>query len=213
MKPAKVNKTNDFVGSSYADLTSVIEACKKPLSDNGLAFTQIFFTAENGVTCLATYLLHVSGQRIESMLPLLNVKDAHSLGSAITYARRYALCSLLGIAPEGEDDDGNLAQKTATSKRQPPASRKNFPKRAPQATIKQQALDIIAEVEEADEFLRNKEIDPGDPPKAMLERIVKLGPDGLKKAIADGRKKAEAKLIVAEADRVEPIEEKEEAKK
>ena len=67
-------------------------------------------------------------------------------------------------------------------------------------------------MKEADEFLRNQEVDPGDPPKAMLERIVKLGPDGLKKAIADARKKAEAKEIVAEADRVKPIEEKEEAK-
>ena len=79
------------------------------------------------------------------------------------------------------------------------------------------ALEILEKVPEADEWLRNKEVDPGDPPLPVCERIVTLGVEGLKKTIEDDRKKQakaekaeKAEKIVAEADRVEPI--KEEAK-
>ena len=58
--------------------------------------------------------------------------------------------------------------------------------------------------------LRNKEVDPGDPPTAICERIVSLGADEFRKAIAKSRKEEEAKAIVEEADRVEPLDEKKE---
>ena len=125
-----------------------------------------------------------------------------------------------GCAPEGDDDDGNRAQGNPT---QAPTRRsKSIPRRGPRkdgAHGKALALEIIGEVSEANEWLRNKEVDPGDPPKAVIERILTLGKDGLKKTIADDRKKqakAEAKekaeeeaaAIVAKADKVEPVEDK-----
>jgi len=213
IKDAKTNKKNAFIGNSYADLTAVWQACRKALTDHDLAVVQRFKT-EDGELILETLLIHTSGESISSELPLMNVKDWHSLGSGITYARRYSLCSLVGIAPDGEDDDGAKAQED--SKKAPVAgSRKSYPKRGKnKGTIKDQAMKILEEVPEADEYLRNKDVDPADPPAQILETIVKLGPEGIRKKIKDSLKEAKkkemeerAKEIVANADRVEPLEE------
>ena len=212
IKGAETLKENTFTKSKYADLTAVWNAVRDALSRNGLAVTQVFEGTDPII--LVTTLLHDSGQSISSAMPLNYVKDWHSLGSAATYARRYSLAALVGCAPEGEDDDGNLAQHSGRTP--PPSSRKNYPKRkisttpSPSIPTEIRTQEIIKEVKEADEWLRNQEIDPGDPPKAVQERIVKLGPDGLRKKIADAKKKAkklEALQIVAEADRVESVEE------
>ena len=107
MKPAGMNADNPFFHSKYADLAAVWEACRKPLSDNGLSVVQ-------GVECdteryLETMLLHSSGQWISSRINL-TVKDntMQGIGSAITYARRYSLSAMVGICPD-DDDDGNAA--------------------------------------------------------------------------------------------------------
>jgi hypothetical protein len=203
IKDAKTNKKNAFIGNSYADLTAVWQACRAALTKNDLAVVQRFKDDNRGTTYLETLLIHTSGESISSELPLMNVKDWHSMGSAITYARRYSLCALVGIAPDGEDDDGAAAQ--AGTKKAPTAgSRKSFPKRKKQeGTIKDQAMAILEDVPEADEYLRNKDVDPADPPEQILETIVKLGAAGIRKKI----KEAEAKKIANEADRVEPLEE------
>ena len=203
IKDAKTNKKNAYIGNSYADLTAVWQACRAALTKNDLAVVQRFKDDNRGTTYLETLLIHTSGESISSELPLMNVKDWHSMGSAITYARRYSLCALVGIAPDGEDDDGAAAQ--AGTKKAPTAgSRKSYPKRKKQeGTIKDQAMAILEEVPEADEYLRNKDVDPADPPEQILETIAKLGAAGIRKKI----KEAEAKKIADEADRVEPLEE------
>jgi len=218
IKDAKTNKKNAFIGNSYADLTAVWQACRAALTKNDLAVVQRFKDDNRGTTYLETLLIHTSGESISSELPLMNVKDWHSMGSAITYARRYSLCALVGIAPDGEDDDGSAAQAgipgrasrqgldmLLSRKKAPTAgSRKSFPKRKKQeGTIKDQAMAILEDVPEADEYLRNKDVDPADPPEQILETIVKLGAAGIRKKI----KEAEAKKIADEADRVEPLEE------
>jgi len=95
---------NPFFKSSYADLTSVIKVVKEPFSNNGLSFVQLPVSGETyvGVT---TMLMHTSGEWIQSeyMLPMTK-RDPQAAGSAITYARRYALQSLAGIP--SVDDDG-----------------------------------------------------------------------------------------------------------
>ncbi len=203
IKDAKTNKKNAFIGNSYADLTAVWQACRAALTKNDLAVVQRFKDDNRGTTYLETLLIHTSGESISSELPLMNVKDWHSMGSAITYARRYSLCALVGIAPDGEDDDGAAAQ-AGTKKPTTAGSRKSYPKRKKQeGTIKDQAMAILEEVPEADEYLRNKDVDPADPPEQILETIVKLGAAGIRKKI----KEAEAKKIADEADRVEPLEE------
>lgn len=104
---AKKDSANPFFKSKYADLASVWDACRKHLSENGLSVTQCPEEAENGIS-IETMLLHSSGQWIKSRytMPVSKI-DAQAVGSAITYARRYALASIVGVAPE--DDDGNAA--------------------------------------------------------------------------------------------------------
>ena len=103
MGGAVKDSANPFFKSSYADLTSVIKAIKQPFSNNGLSYTQFPIHSEGGVG-VATRLMHSTGQWIESeyVLPIVK-KDPQAAGSAITYARRYALQSIAGI-PTADDD-------------------------------------------------------------------------------------------------------------
>lgn len=108
---ASKDKTNPAFRSKYADLASCWDACREALTANGLSIIQAPSPAENGVT-LVTRILHSSGQWIEDegiYLPAVK-KDPQGFGSALTYARRYGLCAMVGISPE--DDDGNAATKS-----------------------------------------------------------------------------------------------------
>ena len=103
MGGAVKDSANPFFKSSYADLTSVIKAIKQPFSDNGLSYTQFPVNDDNGVG-VSTRLMHISGQWLEMDYTLPTVKkDPQAAGSAITYARRYALQSIAGI-PTADDD-------------------------------------------------------------------------------------------------------------
>ena len=103
MGGAVKDSANPFFKSSYADLTSVIKAIKQPFADNGLSYTQLPVSNENGVG-VSTRLMHISGQWLEMEYTLPTVKkDPQASGSAISYARRYALQSIAGI-PTAEDD-------------------------------------------------------------------------------------------------------------
>lgn len=96
---------------TYADLPSVIDVVKKSFSKNGLSFTQFpSVDVANRSLSLTTMVLHSSGQFLSSSLSmgLVDLKP-QTVGSAITYARRYALSSMAGIAAE-TDDDGATAQ-------------------------------------------------------------------------------------------------------
>lgn len=109
MQTAKKDSANPFFKSKYADLAAVREACQGALSKYGLAVSQLLRVAEDGKTYLDTLLAHKSGQWLKSTYPIRPVKDdPQGLGSAITYARRYALSAITGVATE-DDDDGNAA--------------------------------------------------------------------------------------------------------
>lgn len=102
-------KENKFFASRYSDLATVYEICRKTLAVNGLSVIQTT-KIENDNTILITTLLHSSGQWIASEYPIRPVKqDPQGYGSAMTYARRYSLMAIVGIAAEDEDDDGNAA--------------------------------------------------------------------------------------------------------
>ena len=121
---AKKDSANPFFKSKYADLASVWEACRKPLTDNGLSIIQCPEESENGIA-IETTLLHSSGQWKSSRysMPVSKV-DAQAVGSAITYGRRYALAAMVGVAPE--DDDGNAAAKgKPEEKTKPPEKQKS----------------------------------------------------------------------------------------
>ena len=107
MSGAKRDSENPFFKSKYADLQSVWDACRFPLSSNGLAIVQLPRFTEQGVE-VETSLVHSSGQMISETLAVpVSKQDAQGVGSAITYARRYALAAFVGVCPE--DDDGNAA--------------------------------------------------------------------------------------------------------
>lgn len=109
MERAKKDSQNPFFKSKYADLESVWEACRESLAENELAVIQAPQMQGEGV-CLETTLTHSSGEWIRSVMPLfLGKRDAQALGSAITYARRYALAAMVGIVQS--DDDGEAAMK------------------------------------------------------------------------------------------------------
>jgi hypothetical protein len=93
----------------YANLASIFQAIAPALSGNALAIVQGTHF-ENGALWLTTRLVHGSGQWIEGVWPLKIYERAQDQGSALTYARRYALSALLGIATD-EDDDGAKASK------------------------------------------------------------------------------------------------------
>ena len=106
--PASKDTDNPFFKSKYADLASVWEVARKPLADNGLSIVQLP-SAEGNIVTLKTIIMHASGQYITSDLTMV-AKDAgpQAIGSCITYERRYALSSIVGVASE-IDDDGNTA--------------------------------------------------------------------------------------------------------
>lgn len=92
----------------YATLADVWDACRGPLTANGLSVVQSPARTDHGVS-VTTVLMHTSGQYLDSTLEVpVGGGTAQSFGSAITYARRYALAAIVGIAPD-EDDDGNAA--------------------------------------------------------------------------------------------------------
>lgn len=119
LQTAHKSTKNPFFHSNYADLRAIWDVAKQPLTNNGLSIVQIpEIEGENII--LLTMLAHISGEYIISRYkvnPMRQVKDKgweksddpQSIGSAITYARRYALCAMVGIVTEEEDDDGESA--------------------------------------------------------------------------------------------------------
>ena len=102
---AKKDSDNPYFKSKYADLATCLQTAKKPLADNGLSISQHCTFDGQFVQCVSV-LGHVSGQMMVSTLNIpVAKKDAQGIGSSITYARRYALSSIVGIAQK--DDDGN----------------------------------------------------------------------------------------------------------
>jgi len=101
------DSANPFFKSKYADLAACWDACRAPLSANGLAIIQSPEVNAEGLT-LTTLLTHSTGQWIKNVFRIVPKDDTpQGVGSALTYARRYALTALVGIAQV--DDDGNAA--------------------------------------------------------------------------------------------------------
>ncbi len=107
-------RTNSSYTYKYADLEDVMKCVRKPLADNELAI--VHMTQEfAGQVELVTRLVHSSGEYFQSIYPVKAEADRpQEMGSAMTYARRYTVSALLGIASE-EDDDAQGAQEAARS--------------------------------------------------------------------------------------------------
>ncbi len=115
MKPAVFNKVNPHFKNRYADFTAIMDACRLPLSDNGLSVMQYCETLGEKLM-LVTMLAHTSGQWIKSQFPLTTTQNtSQAIGSAMTYGKRYCLSSMLGIVSD-EDDDGEAASNVEGKK-------------------------------------------------------------------------------------------------
>lgn len=106
----KKNKTNPHFRNTYADLAAVLDMIHEPLAANGLAVLQMV-QVHDQEQFLKTVLVHESGTELDcgSMLLQPTKRDPQGYGSAITYARRYSLMALFGMA--AEDDDGQAASR------------------------------------------------------------------------------------------------------
>lgn len=115
---------------NYATLAGVLEAVREPLSAEGITFLQPS-TVTDRAALVRTVLIHESGEWLSDPgMPMpVNGGDAQAVGSAITYARRYGLTALLGIAQE--DDDG------AAAKAAPPQRGQSRAEAPPKLTIEQ----------------------------------------------------------------------------
>jgi hypothetical protein len=146
VKAEKIIKTaeNPFFHSKYADLPSILDAIALPLAEAGLVVSQ--WPDGEGLT---TILIHPdSGEYITAngiMKPVKN--DPQSMGSAITYQRRYSLCAVLGLNVDS-DDDGNEASKPAETKAVPdkPWLNKNTPEFEQARAFYQKSTDKAAAI-------------------------------------------------------------------
>lgn len=110
---------NPFFKSEYAPLENVAEAITESATKHGLAFSQYATTTETGNVSVGTIVFHESGEFIEFpplMLKPENTKP-QSIGSAITYAKRYSLSAVFGITSD-KDDDGNKANGNGEPQKQ-----------------------------------------------------------------------------------------------
>ena len=113
MKNAKLNKVNPHFKSKYADLAEIRDTVTPALSKHGIAVVNGTDATEGGLH-VVTRLIHKSGQWIESRFPIAYDKP-QTMGSAITYGKRYNLAAVANIAAD-EDDDANAANEKAVEK-------------------------------------------------------------------------------------------------
>lgn len=109
MEVAELSRENPFFKSRYADFTEIVKATRPYLTKYGLSVIQPIITVGDQML-LRTMLCHTSGEYISSEIRINPPKtDVQSLGSYITYVRRYSYVSLVGACTGDEDDDGNKA--------------------------------------------------------------------------------------------------------
>ena len=126
--PAAVRDAeNTHLRNRYATLGSVISTASPILARHGLSFIQMPSEAESGFITLTTRILHESGEWIEGTMqaavPPSKLSEVQAAGSVISYLRRYALASALGIVTGDDDGNGGQQAAQATSKpAQKPAS-------------------------------------------------------------------------------------------
>ena len=119
MTAAKKDANNTFFKSKYADLGSVILALKEAFADNGLCYTQSPVMDGNAVG-VTTRIMHISGEWLEGTLTIpLTKLDPQGAGSAITYARRYALQSMAGVPAADDDAEFAMGRKSEQAPAKP----------------------------------------------------------------------------------------------
>ena len=171
------DSANPFFKSKYADLAACWDACRKPLSENGLAVIQTTEIRGEFVS-IVTLLAHESGEWIRSRLPM-KPKDfsPQAVGSTMTYARRYALAAMVGLAQV--DDDAEAAQQRGNDPaRSDPKKVKEYAKRFQDALdvgLDQAVIDIHEEIVGDEAFYREAWSQIPAPARRSLKEIIARG--------------------------------------
>jgi hypothetical protein len=175
IKAALKDSKNPHFKSSYADLTSVWDACRTALTKNGLSVVQIPGFDANDVW-LETMILHSSGESLSGRYPLRpSQQTPQGYGSALTYARRYSLAAMVGVVAD-EDDDGNAASNRGNY--EPPARQAPPPKPDPVPAAKSyvdEAIKAIGTLTDAASL--NAWVEAN---KAKLDRLREVYDEGAK---------------------------------
>lgn len=163
LKAVPFDSKNPHFNNEFASLTAIQDATRNPLAKQGLTILQILETID-GDYWLHTILGHASGQSIKSSIKLLMARnDMQSLGSATTYAKRYAWQAIIGVSGD-QDDDGNAAiGKPAAAQqlnRQPPKIAP--PAQASKPSIKNEAPATKTQLQHIKILMTKLEIEPGD---------------------------------------------------
>ncbi len=213
---AHKDAANPFFKSTYATLASVWDACREALTGNGISVAQSPETDEKGML-LRTTLIHQSGQWMSSVIPLCGgLKNMQELGSALSYARRYGLASMVGVCP-ADDDDGNAASGRTEQQSRPAAKQpKPEPSRVPEPkfegpTFGKAPIDKPLpqpEMDEAekwvarlDEMLEARQFDTNAKARAKAAICRKFKTTALFRIPAESRGEIESKINDGSADR------------
>lgn len=146
MLPACKDATNPFTKSRYATLNSVMESCRNALLDNDIWLCQYPVPIEHQNSLgLMTKLTHVKSGQWQSSLTVVPLPkaDPQGMGSAITYARRYALTAMLGMVTEDDDGESAKATKTSPQSKRQASCEVNMPKHS-ESYPQQESEDPLA---------------------------------------------------------------------
>lgn len=179
-RTALVKSDKGSYSYNYANFASIMDAVREPLAKAKLAITCRVRTEPKGATAVAI-LMHASGEWMagEPIFVERNAQTPQATGSAIEYARKYAVRTLLNIATDEEDDDGQAAamRSNARPPSPPPPPQTSAP-RQPQAPAQPTAAEmdsvVIKEHIEAAQTVKDL--------AALVDRINKL-PEGVKSGI------------------------------
>lgn len=183
IKGAEKDRTNPHFKSQYADLTAVWDACREALAKNEIAVIQATSFMGDGRVVLNTILAHSSGEQVTGHFPVTPVQNTpQGLGSALTYARRYSLASMVGVAPAGEDDDGNAGSQGATVDKSAPAQvKKSALPPEPTPTVKaavtkwvDEQIKVLGDITTMDGLLawENETDDKGESNLRRMDRVT-----------------------------------------
>jgi hypothetical protein len=168
------DKNNPFFKSKYSDLAGVLNGISETMAMCELAVIHKMSVNESS-NVLTTILIHSSGESIESSMVLPQVVDPQKLGSMLTYYRRYALMSILGVASEDEDDDGNKASNK--SEIQSPNMFKEYPASEKQINLIKSLCDQVGE--------KVPEIKDAKHASRIIERLNELQKEKKSKSVRD----------------------------
>lgn len=173
MSHASKDANNPHFKSRYADLAAVWSAVREPLSANGLSVVQTVAQGD-GTVGVRSLLLHASGEWICSVLEMpVAQKTPQGYGSALTYARRYALAALVGIAQD--DDDAEAATRPSAPVLPPVQKRTPIPREQPPAPPPQPAAATPDEDPVERALIAISEAQTAEDLQPLTKLVVQLG--------------------------------------